>query len=121
MKCLIVEDDALVRLDLVQALTDMGYSCEETNSVEGAEYLLKTQDFDLAILDLNVADGNTLAVTDYLFIRDSKTAIILITGTGAYPHGETAQLAPNVDFFLRKPVHLPDLKAIIEHVSQRSP
>ncbi|MFK7876845.1 MAG: response regulator [Paracoccaceae bacterium] len=115
MKCLIVEDEVLIRMELVLSLQDLGHSCLEADSVADASYLMKTHDFDVILLDLHVKDGQTLPLVDYLAVMGTKAIVVLITGSGAFPNGESVTLSPRIDFVLRKPVNLPDLVALLEY------
>lgn len=118
MKCLIVEDDPLTRLDLVQSMHAAGYECYETGTVAQAAYLLKTHKFSLILLDLRVPDGLTLQLTDYLQVTGCDATVILVTGTGAFPNAEHTQLAPRIDYVLTKPVNMIDLQALAEYRSK---
>ena len=56
MNLLLIEDDAVLADGLIHTLTNSGYtvSCATTGAF--AESLLKTQSFDLVILDLGLPD-----------------------------------------------------------------
>ncbi len=115
MKCLIVEDNLVVRLDYIDFMQDLGYACFEADSVQDACYLLKTHDFDVVLLDLEVRDGLTFPIVDFIEMRSAAPVVILITGTGAFPYGETVTLSPRIDYLLRKPVNLDDLSALVSY------
>lgn len=117
MKCLVVEDDPIIRLDYVEAMTEVGYECYDTDTVAKARNLLRTHKFDVALLDLSVTDGLTLSLADHFDITGQTTTVILITGTGAFPHAEHTTLAPRIDYVLNKPVNVPDLQALVEYRS----
>lgn len=117
MKCLIVEDNVVLRLDYVLALEQRGYECVETDSVEDALYLLKTHVFSVILLDLQVSDGIALPVADYVQVMGLETAVVLVTGTGAFPYGETTRLSPRIDYVLRKPLQLSDLAAVVDYLA----
>lgn len=51
-RILIVDDDALIRLQLVQALRQQGYETAEAGDGEEALGLLRAQPFDLIVLDI---------------------------------------------------------------------
>ena len=118
MKCLIVEDNVLLRMDYRSMLEAQGYTCVETDSVQDALYLMKVHVFNVILLDLQVLDGQTLPLADYADVMGIDAAIILVTGTGAFPNGETVQISPRIDHVLRKPVNMADLAAIVDYLSQ---
>ena len=57
-KVLVVEDDLALSAGLCFELDASGYLTVASYSCKKAEQLLKTEHFDLAILDVNLPDGN---------------------------------------------------------------
>ena len=117
MKCLIVEDDPVARLDFAAAMERLHYTCFQTDTIANAQYLLKTHQFEIVLLDLQVTDGWTLPLADYLEVLNDNATVILITGTGAFPKGEYTQLAPRIDYMMHKPVNMEDLIALVDYSS----
>ena len=120
MKCLIVEDNELLRVDLRLQMHGLGYDCVEAASTSDALYYMKTHSFDLLLLDLLVKDGSSLSLVDYLQVTGSTATIIMITGSGAFPHGEHTRMAPRIDYVLRKPVNPRDLTALVEYTAHHA-
>src|SRR5258706_6607311 len=55
-KILVVEDDALIAMEMAERLTELGYAVvEPAASVEAAEKLIAAQGPDAALLDANLA------------------------------------------------------------------
>ncbi|THH39038.1 response regulator [Aliishimia ponticola] len=115
MKCLIVEDMVSDQLDFETAMIDIGFTCWCTRSAADGAYLLLTHDFDLILLDLQVQDGDTLQLADYIQVMGARSTIILLTGSGAFPHGEAATLSPRIDYVMRKPVNIVDLQSLASY------
>ena len=115
MNCLIVEDQPLISADLRAQMEELGYTCYEAAGTSEAAYHFKTHHFDLILLDLHVKDGISLPLVDYLQITNTDATVILITGSGAFPNGENAVIAPRIDYVLRKPVNPTDLAALAEY------
>lgn len=115
MKCLIVEDNVTIRMEYCHVMKTLGFTCIEADSLKDAAYFLKTHEFEVILLDLQVRDGLSLPLADYLHVIGSRATVILITGTGAFPRGETAQMSPRIDYVMRKPVNLADLSALVEY------
>ena len=113
-ECLIVEDEPALRQAYGDAMRDLGFDVVEASTRTQAFYFLKTHVFALILLDLALPDGTTLDLADYVQMRNDPTLIVVITGSHLYPNGEMAQLAPRIDFALRKPVNLADLAAIAQ-------
>ena len=120
MKCLIVEDNYPIRMEYSHAMKSLGFTCLEVDSIKDAAYFLKTHDFNVILLDLQVRDGLSLPLADYLHVIGSKATVILITGTGAFPRGESTKMSPRIDYVLRKPVNLDDLSALVEYSMEGS-
>lgn len=120
MRCLIVEDDPQLRQFLVDCIEDMGHVTAACGTAGDAMRVLKTRKFELLLADYNLPDGTSLPVMDYFGVTCPHSHAILLTGSGVYPNGETALFAPSVDWTLRKPVELQDLRAIIEYAEMNT-
>ncbi|TCS62307.1 response regulator receiver domain-containing protein [Primorskyibacter sedentarius] len=117
MKILIVEDD-LVLCDVFSTfLRDAGHDVLEAHDINSAIDRLRGRGFDLVILDYYLPDGVSLPVAEYSCVVCPDARIILLTGSGVFPNGEAAILAPCIDWTLRKPVPLEDLRALVEYAA----
>ena len=75
---LLVEDDAMIASGLIYALEQEGYRVTHCSSVENSKKVISSEgDFDLAILDMQLPDGNGFDVRELL--RNTETAIIFLT------------------------------------------
>jgi len=99
----------------------MGLSGLEVSTVNEALYYLKTHCFRVILLDLQLPGETSLAIADYVEMMGLDATIILITGTGIFPRGENLEVAPRIDYVLRKPVRSRDLAALIDHALNRPP
>ncbi len=54
LKILLVEDEALLKLPIEDALAARGYACVSTGTLDGALAILRTERIAAAILDVNV-------------------------------------------------------------------
>ena len=59
-KILIVEDDTLLNRTLGYNLTSDGYAVTSAYNYKDAVQHLKDKEFDIALLDINLPDGNGL-------------------------------------------------------------
>ena len=116
--CLIVEDDHAISLDLSECMESIGLSCDISDSVTEASYKLKASEYDLVLLDYSLPDGNSLSLVELAALRNPDLKVIMISGTGVFPNGEHAIFAPNVDWILRKPLKLDDLKAVVQYITR---
>lgn len=78
-KILIVEDDPLLNRTLNYNLTLDGYCVISAHNYRDAVHHLKETEFDIALLDINLPDGNGLALCEEIRGRGYHTYIIFIT------------------------------------------
>ena len=71
-KILIVEDDKVLNKTLAYNLTADGYEVTSAYSFQDAVERLKKSEFDIALLDINLPDGNGLHLCDILSIREFR-------------------------------------------------
>ncbi len=75
-KILLLEDDTMIASGVVYALTNEGYEVIHCQDVQSALEQIKTQIFHLAILDMQLPDGNGFEVREKL---NKDTAVIFLT------------------------------------------
>ena len=103
-RILIVEDEALIAIQLESALVGLGHHVEAiATRVNKAVLLARTIDIDFAILDINVAGTQSFPVADIL--RGRGISFMFATGYG------TAGLVDGYrdEITLRKPYGLEEL------------
>lgn len=61
-KILLVEDEALLKLPIEDALSDRGYACLYASTLDGALEILKTEQVSAAILDVNIRGAAVFSV-----------------------------------------------------------
>ena len=76
---LIVEDDNVLNKTLAYNLTADGYEVASAYSFQDAVERLKKSEFDIALLDINLPDGNGLHLCDEIRGRGQHTYIMFIT------------------------------------------
>ena len=76
---LIVEDDKVLNKTLAYNLTADGYEVTSAYSFQDAVERLKKSEFDIALLDINLPDGNGLHLCDEIRGRGQHTYIMFIT------------------------------------------
>jgi DNA-binding NtrC family response regulator len=118
MKCLIVEDDVPLRTFLQSCLEDMGHKVTSRGDKASALLAARTAKYDLLICDYHLPDGEALPVIEYFAATQPNSRVILLTGSGVFPRGEMAVIAPAIDWTLRKPVEVGDLCAIVDYAAR---
>lgn len=105
---LIVEDEDIIRNSLSELLTGEGYQVSETGRVGDAVELAKETDFDVAICDVQLPDGDGLALLRKLHQRNPHTCILIITAYATVENAVDAFKAGAFDYLV-KPVLFEDL------------
>ena len=78
-KILIVEDDTLLNRTLGYNLTSEGYEVESAYNYKEAVQFLKETEYDIALLDINLPDGNGLDLCEEIRRRGQHTYMSFIT------------------------------------------
>ncbi len=76
-KILLLEDDTMIASGIMYALNNEGYEVVHCPDVQSASEQIRSQSFKLAILDMQLPDGNGFDVSTKL--KNSDTAIIFLT------------------------------------------
>lgn len=101
-RLLVVEDDGLIRLDLVDMVSDFGYAVEEAASADEAVDLLEQDTSFFAILtDIDMPGSiNGLGLANVAHRRWPGIKIIIISGR----YTPTEGVLPPEAIFLTKPI-----------------
>ena len=114
---LVVEDDLLVRLDLVETLQRAGYRTYEAGTARDAISLLeKHAEIRVVFTDIEMPgtmDG--LALAHYVRFRWPPTIIVISSGQLR----PTQELHPPQVDFLAKPYHARELERVFEDIGKR--
>ena len=107
---LIVEDEAIIALDLAQLIEDMGFSPVVAATVSDALVISQSRDIDFAILDYRVGEFTTDELAQTL--REKRVPFALCSGSRlglAEPAFEGVPLIP-------KPYTIDLIRAVIQSV-----
>src|SRR5437870_13896501 len=118
MRILVVEDDALLAEGLVSALTRAGHAVQQTGTGRHADLLLRTEDFDLVVLDIGLPDIDGFEVLRRLRARRSTTNVLVLTARDAVEdrvHG----LDLGADDYLTKPFSVTEFEARVRALLRR--
>ncbi|MEK6283969.1 MAG: sigma-54 dependent transcriptional regulator [Acidobacteriota bacterium] len=118
LRLLIVDDEEASRYGMRRALTTFGYSVTEADSAEAARILLKQQQPDLMLLDVNLPGMSGL---DFLRELQSPNGggplVIIITAHGSERMAVEAVRSGAYDY-LSKPFELDDLRLVIKNAAE---
>jgi DNA-binding response OmpR family regulator len=108
---LLVEDDVMITSGLVYALEKEGYLVTHCESIREARVALANQDFDLALLDMQLPDGTGFDLSNAL--KGKETAIIFLTVVDDEGNIVRA-FESGADDYITKPFRLGELLARIK-------
>jgi DNA-binding response OmpR family regulator len=97
---LVIEDDPCLRNVLTEVLTLEGYIVRCVTDALRAIPLIREEDFDLIITDLNLPRMN--GVQFLKRIRDEHIPVMMLTGTASHQALQDAMLAGARDFYTKQ-------------------
>lgn len=118
MRILVVEDDALLRRSLAQALREEGYSVDLAEAGDEGLYKAENTDYDAIVLDVMMPRLDGWSVLERL--RKTKaTPVLMLTARDA-GQDRVRGLDAGADDYLVKPFDLPELFARLRAIIRRS-
>lgn len=119
MHILLVEDNPVAAKSIEMKLTVEGHNVFMTDLGEDAIELADLYDYDLILLDLDLADMGGLDVLRAVRNKKVETPVIILTASGDIDTKVKA-LSCGADDFITKPFHKAELAARINAVVRRS-
>ncbi len=127
LRLLIVDDEEASRYGMRRALTTFGYNVSEADSAEAARILIRQQEPDLMLLDVNLPGISGLDLLKEL--EEAKTAadsgegsesgplVIIITAHGSERMAVEAVKSGAYDY-LSKPFELDELRLVVKNAAE---
>jgi len=119
-KILVVDDDPDIRIMLKMMLEYNGYSATVTERAEEAEKLLRTGQYDLALMDMLLSGINGVDIC--VRIKQDRsvkaTPIVMIS---AHPNARSMCLDAGADDFVAKPFDMEEMLSVIKRNIQPEP
>ncbi len=100
-KVLVVDDSPLTRLVVMRILERAGYSVEGVPNVKRAIEIADSEDFDYAIIDLELPDGNGVELLERIKEKNPNIRVAILT-TSDTPESRTAAERAGAGAFLSK-------------------
>lgn len=119
MRVLVVEDDRMIAKGLHTALRQDGYAVDGVGDGRSAAEALRTQRFDLVLLDLGLPERDGLEVLREMRRRGDATPVIIVTARDDIQN-RIAGLDAGADDYIIKPFDLDEVGARMRSVLRRA-
>jgi len=119
MRILLVEDDELLGDGLRAGLAQYGYTVDWLKDGFTADQALRTENFDVVVLDIGLPKLLGIQVLQNLRSRGQATPVIILTAKESI-EDRVKGLDSGADDYLTKPFDLDELKARIRALQRRS-
>jgi len=123
MSVLLVEDERVNRLSVQRHLEKLGHTVTEAEDGLQAIDLLKWNDFDVILMDIQMPNMDGISATR--FIREEKefawkSGVPIVALTAHAMKGDRERfLAAGMDDYLAKPVEFVDLVSVLSRISSK--
>ncbi len=107
-RIILIDDDDGIRFSFKRYLDKSGYEVETAELLADARDKMERNDFEIALLDVNLPDGSGIEFVKELREKYPAMAIVLITGHGNISLAVQA-MKNGADNFLTKPVNMTEL------------
>jgi two-component system OmpR family response regulator/two-component system response regulator QseB len=119
MRLLLVEDDVMIGESVLDALRGEGYAVDWVRDGAVADSVLRTDRYDLVLLDLGLPKLDGIAVLKAMRVRRDVTPVLIATARDAVP-ARIAGLDAGADDYVLKPFDLDELGARIRALLRRA-
>ena len=119
MRVLVVEDDADLNRQLVQALKEAGYAVDSATDGEEGHFLGDTEPYDAIILDIGLPVLDGISVLEQ-WRRAGRTMPVLILTARDRWSDKVQGIDAGADDYVAKPFHIEEVLARIRALVRRS-
>ncbi len=113
-KILLVEDDKGIVANLTEFLTSEGYEIKSASGQSAALKLIEEEAFDLALLDVSLADGNGFALCSAIK-KEHNLPVIFLTASGD-EYSTITGFELGADDYIAKPFRPRELATRIKNI-----
>lgn len=119
MRALIVEDEPQLRQQLIDALSDTGFSVDSAGDGEEGLYYGQEYAYDIAIIDLGLPKLNGIELIEQLRENQFCYPILILTARDNW-QDKVEGLEAGADDYLVKPFHMEELLARLNALIRRA-
>ena len=118
MRIMIAEDDSILADGLTRSLRLNGYAVDAVSDGIAADSALRSQEFDLLILDLGLPRMSGLEVLSNLRSKNSHLPVLILTAADSVEQ-RVKGLDLGADDYMAKPFSLSELEARVRALTRR--
>jgi two-component system, OmpR family, response regulator TctD len=118
MKLLLIEDNPTLSLWLAKMLEQESFALEAVQDGESADHLLRTNQYDVVLLDLNLPRLSGKNVLRRMRQRGDATPVMILTASGSIDE-KVELLGAGADDYLVKPFEVRELVARVKVMIRR--
>lgn len=119
IRVLVVDDDENIRTVCHQILLRNDAETVSVSTLADAEAMLRTQRFDLLLLDMKLPDGSGISLLKQVRIHHSDMAVVVMTAFATVSSAVEAMRIGASDY-ITKPFAMEELTTILQHAGQRA-
>ncbi|MGC4082236.1 MAG: response regulator transcription factor [Vicinamibacterales bacterium] len=119
MRILVVEDEAAVARQLAIALSAAGYVVDQAANGARADYLVRTEQYDLALLDLGLPRVDGLALLRAWRADGMTLPVLVLTARGSWSE-RVLGIDSGADDYVGKPFHVEEVLARVRALLRRA-
>lgn len=119
MRALVLEDDDILRAQIITALREQGFAIDEAADGTEGVYQATTMPLDIAIIDLGLPGIDGLGVISRLRAQGCHYPVLILTARDTW-QDKVDGLEAGADDYLAKPFHMEELLARVRALLRRS-
>ncbi len=119
MRALVVEDEAVLREQIVTSLRAEGFAIDESGDGREGLYLASEMPIDIAIVDIGLPELDGLELVRQVRASGVSVPILLLTARDTW-QDKVEGLEAGADDYLAKPFHMPELLARLRALLRRT-
>src|SRR5450432_4839025 len=116
---LIVDDDQALAENVAEIVSMLGVQVTVATDFRSAVALAKERDFDVALIDVRLPDGDGMSLLEPLRARSPFIQLVLVTGNATL-EGAIAAVRGDAFAYVLKPVSPPDLLETVRRALEQS-
>ncbi|MBN2571965.1 MAG: response regulator transcription factor [Ignavibacteriales bacterium] len=118
MKILLVEDNKILAQDIKHYLKESGFLVEWVENLKSANEKIALYNYDIAIVDLGLPDGNGLSLIKKIKDNNIEIGVLILTARDSIDD-KVKGLNVGADDYMTKPFHNAELIARLHSIQRR--